>query len=428
MTMRVMVVGAGISGLSLAWYLKRFHGQRVDVTLIEKNTRLGGWIETIEREGYLFEQGPRSFRTEGTGQATLRLIEELGLQKALIQAADAARRRYLYTDGKLQMLPRGPLSLLFSRLTRPLLWPLLREWSVPRATDEESIDAFIRRRLGAYAAEMLFEPMTLGIYAGDIRQLSMQSCFPTLYQWEQEHGSLTCGLFKATRTGGGMFSLRHGMEQLVRTLAGQLDVTLRQGVGVDRLEGHALVMENGERLLFDRVYLALPSQALAQVLRAVAPLAARQLQQIPAVSATVVNLGYRRVSRALAGFGYLIPSREQEEVLGMVWDSSAFPQQNQWEGQTRLTVMLRGEVAAGQEVALDVAARHLGIRSKPEVVSSKVARGAIPQYLVGHARRLATIEVDLHRLPHVALLGSSLYGVSINDCIAHSCDLAKQSL
>src|SRR5437762_1101962 len=98
MPRHVVILGAGISGLSSAWYLKRQHGREIDITIIEKSSRCGGWIQTIDQDGFLFEQGPRSCRPSGSGIYTLQLIEELGIQKEVIVADQDSKLRYIYTN------------------------------------------------------------------------------------------------------------------------------------------------------------------------------------------------------------------------------------------------------------------------------------------------------------------------------------------
>lgn len=435
--MRIAIIGGGISGLALAWNLRKRHGSAASIILLEKSARLGGWIRTEDRDGYLFELGPRSCRPEGAGVATVELVEELGLQSELISASPAARLRYLYTGGKLQALPTGVVSLLTSPLTRPLIWPLLKEWRVARGTGDETVDQFAARRLGRYAADRLFDPMVRGIFAGDSRQLSMRACFPSLYHLEQRWGSLTKGLLRSSRDTrsvspfvrqvqrGGLFSFRRGMETLVQTLQRRLesDIDIRCGVDMQTLD-HPLIREA------DHIYVTTPAFATAELLAKAAPEVSALLSETPFVSVASVCLGYPEPLLPYQGFGYLIPSREGESILGMVWDSSVFPQQNKWPSQTRLTVMMRLEKPMDsstlESLAREAAARHLGIGLEPEVVGVAVSQQAIPQYTVGHIDRVLSVETHMRRLlPNITLLGNSLYGVAVNDCIAHAAQVSR---
>lgn len=428
--MRVLILGGGISGLSLAWYLKRALGKEVKITLCEKSARLGGWIRTLDQEGFLFDLGPRSCRQEGNGLATLQLIEELGLQKALIHAQPtAAKQRYLFTGGTLQSIPKGLFGLCTSSLMRPLLLPLIKEWRVPKAAADESIHAFISRRLGNYAADYLFDPLTRGIYAGDSQQLSMQACFPKLFGWEQRQGSLTAGLlrepaplslpatpFVYAAQRKGLFTLIGGMEQLVNALKEQLSVDFYPNSTLNFSDFSS----------FDHVYLTVPAQAASELLSN-APEVAVLLKSIDFATVSVISMGYRRECLKQIGFGHLVPSCEGGKVMGMVWDSAVFPEHNRGKSQTRLTVMMSGAVKEAETLARAAVKEHLKIEAEPDFVSVHVAHQAIPQYRVGHVERVAALTQKLSKsYPMITLLGSSFYSVSVNDCIAHSKQIGLQ--
>jgi protoporphyrinogen/coproporphyrinogen III oxidase len=419
---QIVILGAGISGLSLAWFLKRKFGHEIDLTVVEKNSRPGGLIKTLHKENFLFELGCRSWRLQGSGQETLKLIDELDLQDQVISCDVSAYRRFLYLDQKLQPLPSSLFSFLSSPLRKGVLKACFKDLMTPKGTsDDESIFDFIARRFGAEMAQRFIDPLVKGIYAGDIRQLSMKSCFPSIYRWEQERGSVLKGAFfqkkpdiqKQPENKGKLFSFKKGMQTLTDALASKLEEHLLFSSAVKKihiLESRAeLILENNTLLHADHLYATIPSYELATLIPTV--------PVIPTTSITVVSLGYRKNVLKQSGFGYLIPSSEQEKILGVVWDSSVFPQQNQHPEETRLTVMLHAE-QGGLEIALDAISRHLGIEDKPDVWHVYCARQAIPQYLVGHDLLLKTLNNSLP--PHVTVLGSSFYGVSVNDCIKNA--------
>lgn len=423
----IIILGAGITGLVTAWFLQQ---KGHSVLLLEKSNRSGGWIKTIEKDGFLFEQGPRSCRPKGHGVATLQLVEALGLQEQVIIGNAAAKKRYLWTDGALQQFPTSLWGFFRSPLTRDLPLKMLREWWLPKGTvDDESIYAFISRRFNPEIAERLADPMVAGIYAGDIKKLSMRSCFPRQWEWEKQHGSLVCGAFSRKSPleessfvmrmqKESLFTFRDGMETLPRALAEALGGSLRLGTEVVELrekdKGIEVVLNGGETLFAEHVVSTLPAYALAKI---VDPNLGVLLKEISYASITNINLGYDGPLLDREGFGYLIPSREKEEILGVVWDSSAFPEQNRSPDQTRLTVFTRQQKPL--EIALEAIERHLGIKEEPDSVAISHADNAIPQYYVGHLNRVAKIKEECSRTyPHLALLGTAFHGVAVNDCIA----------
>lgn len=429
MPRKIVILGAGISGLTSAWNIRKQMGSEVLITILEKSHRVGGWIQTIHKDGFLFEQGPRSCRSKGTGTETLKLIEDLGLQDQVIVADSSARFRYLYTDHKLQKLPYNLTSFLFSPLMKGVIPALWNEWRTVPGTGDETIYDFISRRFSSHVAQQLIDPVVTGIYAGDIRQLSIRSCFPLLSNLEQKYGSVLKGLLfgKKIKTQlspfirnvqkSPIFSLKGGMESLTKELERQLKDSIRLNCYAEKFEyaedGVTIKLNNGTTLQADHVISTLPREELHYA------------------TVAVVNFGYRGQVLKERGFGYLIPSNENESILGCVWDSSVFPTQNNL-GTTVLSVMMGGihhpEIVNQSEdecirIALESLKRHLGIYVEPDVVAFKLAKHAIPQYSVGHIALTEDLRGELSS--RLTWIGTAFGGVSVNDCVASGIGLAN---
>ena len=445
----IVILGGGITGLSLLWNLKKHHGKNASIALLEKTSRVGGWIRTLNKDGFLFERGPRSCRTNGYGKATLQLIEELGLQDQVIAADASAHQRFLYLDKRLQKVPSGFISALFSPLTRKIIPGLINEWRVPASNKEdESIHAFFTRRFGLEITNTFVDALTTGIYAGNVHDLSVKSCFPQFFKWEQQHGSLIKGalfgsffskketpsLFVKKMNTASLFSFKEGMETLPKALAHHLKNHILTDHEVTGLHFHARGVElrlvNGKIIEADQVYSTLPANALSSLIRPHHRQAAELLDSITASSVAVVSLGYRQKVLSHSGFGYLVPSKEKENILGMVWDSCVFPEQAEYNEETRLTVMIGGtrmldfpqwNASDFLNCALEAIANHLQIQVPPDAVDVHIARYAIPQYIVGHEQNKIAVHAAMKELsPFFKVLGSSFDGVAVNECIAHT--------
>jgi oxygen-dependent protoporphyrinogen oxidase len=355
--MKVLIIGGGITGLSAAWFLHKKHPQ-AHITLLEQQNRLGGWIQTTRENGFLFEKGPRTFQL-GRSPHLLALLQDLNLP--ILSAPP--QTRYLYTNGRLRsagsFLPR-------------LIPALLRELFVRPSTKDESIYDFAARRFSPRIAETLFDPITLGIYAGDIRKLSIRSCFPALHNWEQTHGSVLRGLFQGPKKAKGLFTLPNGMSTLVEALQAQLPIEFVLNCTVTSIHPTHVIAD-------DKIWDA------DQIISALPP-------QLPSRSLWVVNLVYATDVLRKKGYGYLVPTKEKESLLGAIFDSCIFPQQNSGH-ETRLTAMLRAEEPQPLEAALDALQRHLHITAEPIHASVHCAQNAIPQYEVG-CNQIAQISVD----------------------------------
>lgn len=193
---KAIIIGGGISGLSTAWLLRakaQAAGKELDITLLEKETRVGGKIRSIHEEGYICEWGPNGFLD--SKPQTLDLCRAIGVEADLHRSNDNARKRFIFSGGELHRLPEGGPSFLKSRLIswpgklRLALEPTPFIAPAPAGVDESLAD-FGRRRLGKEALDKLIAPMVSGIFAGDPETMSLVSCFPRIAELEREYGGL----------------------------------------------------------------------------------------------------------------------------------------------------------------------------------------------------------------------------------------------
>jgi len=449
---RVLVVGGGISGLAVAWFLHR-HG--VDVGVAEAADRLGGTIVSERRDGFLVEGGPNTtLQKPGRPEDALgRLIEGASLSPLLSEAAPAGRKRYILRDGRLVALPASPPAFVISpAFSWGAKLRLLREPFVRRAAWEETIAEFVERRLGREFLDYAVDPFISGVYAGNPRELSVEAAVPRIHELEQEYGSLIRGaiaLGKATRNAGmpagRQIAFAGGMATLPAALASALPAgaarTGRRAIALERGEAGWTVHfaaggEGPTRQTADVVVLALPAPEAAILVEPLAAQAARRLREIPYAAVFSVALGYRRqdVGHGLDGFGFLIPRVEGLRTLGALFSSTLFADRAP-PGHVLLTAFLGGaqdpqamEMADTEvltEIEADLAAT-LGIRGK--AVFRHITRWprAIPQYPLGHLDRIATIDEMLAPFPGLHLRGNWRDGISVADCVRNGETLAQR--
>lgn len=447
---RITVVGGGISGLSLAYLLHK-QNPSVDLQVLESESRLGGKIWTEKTEGFLCEGGVNGFLDNKP--KTLELAAELFLNP--LRSSDSARKRFIYSNKVLHQLPEAPPSFLKSGLLS--IRGRLRvglEVFVPRGNKEdESLAAFARRRLGREAYEKLIDPMASGVYAGDPERLSLKSCFPRIHELEAAYGSLIRALIKlqvkarkegraapGPGFGGRLTSFSNGMEELVSGLRASLGarvVTDSRIASLDKKgKGYLLYTSNGLAIKSDIVILAVPAYAAAGILRGLDPGLSRALDEILYPSLSVVCMGYRkdRIRHTLDGFGFLVPSREGRRILGTLWDSSIFPNRAP-EGYVLLRTMIGGARASDlamqpEESLADLVKGELteimGVGVQPDFVRAYTHEKAIPQYNVGHQKRLKLIDDLVLKYGGLYLTGNAYRGIGINDCIENSYRLSDK--
>jgi oxygen-dependent protoporphyrinogen oxidase len=460
---KLVVVGGGISGLSAAHRALELarDGARLELALLESRDRLGGTIATERVDGFTVESGPDSFLSEKPW--AIGLCARLGIEDRLLRTDDRFRKVFVWFRGRLHPLPDG-FQLLAPTQLGPFLASPLFSWPgklrmgldlvLPRGGgDDESLGAFVRRRLGAQALERVAQPLVAGIYTADPDELSLAATMPRFLELERKERSLIGALWRANRraprtgTSGARWSLfvtlRDGMAELIGALAARLPagtVRLRHRVGGVERAGASwrVTTTSGERLDADRVILATESHVAARLLRYADPSLAALLEGVPYASSATVCLGYRRgdVPHPLDGFGFVVPRAEKRALLACTFSSVKYPGRAP-DGHALLRCFLGGALdARALEADDDTLTRRareelreaLGIVAPP--VLTRVHRWplSMPQYHVGHLRRIETIEHRVRGLSGLELAGGAYRGVGIADCVRSGEAAAESAL
>jgi protoporphyrinogen/coproporphyrinogen III oxidase len=451
--MKLVVVGGGTTGLAAAHRAVELAREReipLELTLLEARERLGGTIASERVDGFLVEAGPDSFLSEKPW--ALALCRRLGVEGRLVRTDDRFRKVFIWYRGRLHPLPDG-FQLLAPTAMRPFVTSSLfslpgklrmaLDLVLPRGhADDESLGAFVRRRLGAEALERVAQPLVAGIYTADPDDLSLAATMPRFLEVEKRDRSIILGLRRALAraplpgTSGARWSLfvtlADGMEELVTALAGRLPagaVALKQRVSaLERAgEGWRVKTADGGAVDADRVILATESHATARLARYLDPALANLLAEIPYSSAATVSLGYRRadVPHALDGFGFVVPRTEGKALLAGTFSSVKYPGRAP-AGHVLIRGFLGGMLNAAvldeDDAALIARARAelgeaLGLTAQPVLTRLHRWPASMPQYRVGHLARVETIERAARALPGLLLAGAAYRGVGIADCV-----------
>jgi len=450
---RLVIVGGGIAGLTAAHRaveISRERGTALELTVLEARDRLGGTIETEHAGGFLVETGPDSFLSEKPW--ALALCRRIGLESRLVGTDDRFRRVFVWFGKRLHPVPDGFQLLAPTRLT-PFVTSSLFSWPgklrmaldviLPRGGGgDESLGAFVRRRLGREALERIAQPLVAGIYTADPDELSLLATMPRFVELERRERSLIVGLWKASRkapaasTSGARWSLfvslAGGMGELIAALASRLPsdaVRLKHRVGgIERRGAHwRVTTEEAGAIDADAVIVATETHAASRLLRYVDPPLATMLEMIPYASSATVSLGYRRadVPHPLDGFGFVVPRAEHRDLLACTFSSVKYPGRAP-ERHVLIRCFVGGALnAAALERSDDEIVERvrrelgeaLGITAAPML--TRVARhpASMPQYAVGHLTTVETIERRLAAIPGLLLAGGGYRGVGIADCV-----------
>jgi protoporphyrinogen/coproporphyrinogen III oxidase len=450
----VLIIGAGISGLTCAYHLRELG---IDAQIVESSSLPGGVIRTERCDGFLLELGPQSF----SGTAPLRtLCRDLGIENELVEAPHSAPR-FLLINGQLKAAPLSPpaffASSLFSAKTKfSIVGDLLGSTTPPYV--DESVATFTRRKFSAELLDRLVGPFVSGIYAGDQEKLSFRAAFPQLHEAERSAGSVIRGMMRATKSKPGpkqrptLQSFKDGNETLIKALAATLGPALRCGVEATAIQqGDDEMPQSGkaqsskafvvalkttsgaETMVADHLVLAVPTYVAAKLLP---PEIATRFEEIEYAPLASVSFGYQRedVGHSLEGFGFLIPRSEGLRTLGTVWNSSLFPNRAP-QGSVLLTSFIGGatdpQAAAlsAEEISAIVhreISQVLSIRSQPTFSSVEIYQRALPQYNIGHTARIANLERESSALLNIKLVGNYLRGPAMGVCIEQALAVADE--
>ena len=441
--MRIAIIGGGLTGLTLAYYLQK---AGVAYDLFEASERAGGNLHSpYPPGGYQLEAGPNSLLLSAELEE---LLAELGLADQIQEAALVSQHRYVLRGGRYRALPASPPALLsssfFSWKTKlRLLGELLRRPTPP--VPGETVAAFFERHFGPEVVQYAVNPFVAGIYAGDPAELLLSLTFPQLAALETQHGSLLRGLAKGPKaTRRRTVTLRGGVQTLTDALAARL-THLHVGTGVKELAINASPASGPTyQLTFDSqepatknyttIALALPAYAAAGLLRPLHPAAAAALAAVPYPPMALVYSAYDRaaVGHPLAGFGALNPRVEGTYSAGSVWTSSLFPDRVP-AGQVLFTSFVGGsqfarqaeEPEATQLAAVDAELRRLyDISEAPRWQGRYYWARSIPQFGAPlAAARAAVAPLAAQGLVAVANWQA---GVSVPDCVKYARKVAGE--
>lgn len=463
-----IILGGGIGGLSAAFYHFKKFGNKENIKLFEATNRFGGWIRTDRSridKNVRFESGARTLRPMGErGFNTLALCAELGLNDALLpilSSHPAAKNRMLAVDNQLYSLPSNLRSLFKTMppFKHPLAVALLKDTmnkyrGEPLADD--SMYNFVERRFGTDVAKYLISSMLCGICAGDAKEISVKFLMKTLFEYEQQHGNITMGLFhkifsakkkssltaeqplcalveQARREHWSIYSMQNGMEQFPNAIIEYLQrnsVPLSLNSKCDSIafddEHSVTVTINGQKHSTNSLISSLPAFEMGRLLQQQHPILAEELNRIPYVDVAVINLQYIGDLLLTPAFGFLVPPSENSPILGVIYDSACF---DMGAKNTVLTVMMGGKWFQSKfgdtiteaellDKALGQLRAIMRIEQPPNDYKVNILRKCIPQYVVGHYDRIERIHsyVEAKKLP-LKLCGSAIDGVGVNDVI-----------
>lgn len=439
--MRVAIIGAGISGLSTAFYFNRSRSD-AELHIFEANDHLGGTMHTVNKDGFLFEEGGNGFLSNKPDM--LKLVEDCEGSHLLMRSEDAARKRFIYTDA-MHPFPDSPGKFFKSGLlTFPQKLRVAGEVFTPAKRDDsdETLQSFGYRRLGKAFTDVFLDAMTAGIYGTTADRVSVRAAFPLVAALEKEHGGLFKGMIKRRKQsagpGGVLMSFKGGMNTIVDHLKSKIKAQWHTGHPVDRVtateNGYQLAV-GGQTHDFDQIIMAVPAYAAAPMLSDLDPELSRQLDALDYSPIAVVGFGWKELDHPLDGFGLLTTAKAPLPFLGVLWDSSIFPDRAP-DGMKSLRIMLGGQRAPHKvdqdpetliQESQEGLVKALGIDKAPDATIVKRWPKGLPGYPVGHIEAVDRIMAQASQHRGLHLTGNAFRGIAMNDCVRNGRLTAEQA-
>jgi len=438
---KVVIIGAGISGLTTAYWLSK---NNFDVTVLEKSSHIGGSIITKKIDAFLIDLGPNS--TLETSDILKDLINEIGLQDEKIYANEASKNRYVLKDGKLYPIPmslgnflKTPLFSISAKL-RLLKEPFIK----PTNGEDISLADFVKHRLGKEFLDYAINPFVAGVYAGDPETLSTAAAFPKLHALEQKYGSFIKGAImgarerkkskEAAKNRAKLFSFKNGMQTFTDTLAGLLKGKIETNIVINNIEKNnsgfmvkAEIKEQIKETQFDQLVFCAPTHAMSRLLKNLHPENAKSLENIQYPPVTVVFNGFKKsdIKRDLDGFGFLIPKVENKEILGSIWSSVIFPERSAADYEAFTTFVGGTRQPQNAKLKDDILKKLvyedlnsiIGLKAEPVFTHIKRWEKSIPQYTLGYKKYQKMFDEMENTINGLYFAGNFRRGISVGDSV-----------
>ncbi|MDP4173384.1 MAG: protoporphyrinogen oxidase [Bacteroidota bacterium] len=454
MNKRIVILGAGISGLATAYWLMK---EGLDVVVLEKAPDVGGAMNSRNENGYMVDYGPNSGLE--TTPLIRKLVEETGIIDQMIYANQEGNKRYILRDGELHALPMNPPAFLKTKLfSAKAKLRLFAEPFIGRSEDGyyQSISDFVKRRLGQEFLDYAINPFVAGVYAGNPDELSVKSAFPKLYRLEEEYGGLIKGTIKGARErkkrneeskqSAKMFSFKDGMQTFPKAISEKLGsdrIILNAEIKKISKSGSCYVIhytQNGNTKVLESeiIISALPAYSACYAFKDFDDKLYSHLKSLYYPPVKVLFLGYEKkaIGRALDGFGFLIPEKEKRSFLGAIWSSVIFNNRAP-EGHAAFTLFVGGarspELFDSPEKELYnkvIGEFHkiMNISEDPVFRAERMWTKAIPQYNIGYIEHERYFDEFEKANKGILLSGNFRGGIAVGDCIKSSEIVYKKAL
>ncbi len=444
----VVVIGAGLTGMTLAHNLRK---RNVDFLVLERSGTLGGVINTVEKNGFIYETGPNTGVLGN--EFVMDLFDELAGYCKLEVAGNSVNKRYIVKNGRMEPMPAG----LISGITTPLfsfgdkLRILGEPFRRPGTKPNETLDQLVIRRMGKSFLNYAVDPFILGVYAGDPSYLVPKYALPKLYNLEQKYGSFIGGHIKmarekkksgiVTRANRKIFSVEGGLANLTKALynsaGNEKFIISTNGIEVQPvIEGYVVkgIINNEEvSIKAKKVVTTIGAHELPRVVPFIEGAVLNSISNLLYARVVQVSLGFKKwQGHTIDSFGGLIPFRENRDILGILFPS-AFLKNRAPEGGALLSVFLGGVRKSHifdlsdteiQDIVKKEVSQLMGLKEfHPDLFHISRYHHAIPQYGADCEARFKAVETIQEKYKGLYIAGNLRNGIGMADRIKQGFEL-----
>lgn len=412
---KVIIIGAGISGLATAWWLhKKF--PNIEIFVIEKESHIGGNVCLKQHENFHFDVGPKGFLTQDEGVFTLKLIQELGLDKHLIFSSTNAKTRFIHYNNQTHAIN------LWTLIKNGLISSCCKDLFSSRYTDDSSVAEFLKRHCSKKFIQHILNPFVLATRAAHSHLLSTHMAFPSLAKQESIKGSLLLHFLRKTK----MFSkngphshnlatLAPHLYVLIETLQKKLPVTWllpQQVIHIQSFDTGVQVTTKDTVISADLVIYTGPIAALPSMLNH---------SRITNLAKTIYPFHLSNISLAWKAKiplpnGYGILFADEPPLFGIMFPSQIFPTLHQ--KQTSISLLIDGfwHEETAYAYALSALSRYLHIFNPPDAYTVFSPPDGLPQHSVNFMKLWPHVKASLPK--NIKIVGQNIAGPGLNHCIA----------
>ena len=431
-----IILGAGISGLTLAHYLNK---KNLDFLVVESQPKVGGNIISFEKSGFVCENGPNTVLLNK--KSVVELIDEIGLKDKIIFPNDYNNKRFLLRKGKLIPIPQNFIEFIKTNLlslTSKLR--LIIEIFIPKHNRNVSVKSFFKKRFGNNFEEIFVEPFLTGIYAGETNKMSTKHVLNKIWNMEQKSGSIIINTLKRKKklNKSRSFNFKNGLIDFVLAINKNISnkIILKSEVtSVKKIKkGYEIIINNNIKYHCKKLISTLPAFGLANII--FDEKISKNLKKINYCPIMVLHLGIEKskIKENIDGFGVLTKRKDNQSFLGILFNSRIFPHVAP-QGNDLLTVIIGGarqpqlidqDVNKLKKTIINEIRKIISYDGKIIMENNFLWKNGIPQYDLDHDVLIGNIS-DFHKKnKNFHILGNYIKGISVSDCIQNAFELSKK--